>query len=490
MSTLPILFEPSGVENASALRVFFVFEDRKEHPQLKDDLALEAARTRFGAEIGQSVWMQQGVGQFIAAIGAGRSTTPGTLRRAAFHAIQTARQLRVQEIVFTLDEAQHTPAQAANAIEGAILSGYRFDAYQKEKSEEEQASSLQRLIFEAPQTLKPALERGQTLADAVVFARNLANEGPNICTPRWLAEQAKICAQTAGLSVEVFDEDQLRSRGFNLHLAVGKGSEEPPRLLHAVYTPQGNVERTIALVGKGVTFDSGGYSVKPSDSLVDMHIDMGGGAAVIGAMQAIGALKPPHVEVHFIVPTAENLISGNAYKVNDILRGLNGTTVEIHNTDAEGRLLLADALTYATQQKVDQIIDCATLTGACVVALGEQTAGLFSPDEAFRDALLRAAQRADELLWPLPLVERIEPSLKSRVADVKNIGSRWGGAISAALFLQKFVDDTPWAHIDLAGPAMAESAWEYICAGGTGYGVLLLTQYIEDLSQTASSNEA
>lgn len=487
MSTLPIFFESTGVENASALRVFFVFEDRKEHPQLKDDLALEAARTRFGAEIGQSVWMQQRVGQFVAAVGAGSSDTQGALRRAAFYACESAKQLRVEELIFDLNDTTLTDAQAANLMEGAILSGYSFDGYKKEKTDDEKAATLQRIVFDAPTALKAALDRGQILANAVVYARNLANESPNVCTPRWLTEQGKTTAQNAGLQVEILDEDQLRARGFNLHLAVGKGSEEPPRLFHAIYRPEGNITHKIALVGKGVTFDSGGYSIKPASSMVDMHIDMGGGAAVLGAMKAIGAIKPQNVEVHFIVPTAENLVSGNAYKINDIIRGLNGTTVEIHNTDAEGRLLLADALTYATQQKVDRIIDCATLTGACVVALGEQTAGLFSPDDAFRQDLLQAAETADELLWPLPLVDRIAPSLKSRVADVKNIGSRWGGAISAALFLQKFVDDTPWAHIDLAGPAMAESAWEYICAGGTGYGVLLLTQYIENLSETPAT---
>lgn len=481
MSTLPILFEESGVENASTLRVFLIFEDHREHPKLKGDLALEAARTGFTAAFGKSIWLQDGLGQFHGAVGAGKSDTFGGLRRAAFHAIEKARALRVDEIVFELDESIR-PEQAVNLVEGALLSSYSFDTHKKEKTLEEKTAELKRIVILAPDALQGALERGKVLGEAVVFARNLSNEGPSVCTPRWLVEQARERAEAAGMKVTVYDEDELRSRGFNLHLAVARGSEEPARLLHATYTPKGEIKRTIALVGKGITFDSGGYSIKPADSMTDMHIDMGGGAAVIGAMAAIGELKPEHVQVHFIVPAAENLISGNAYKVNEIIRGLSGKTVEIHNTDAEGRLLLADALTYATQQKVDEIIDCATLTGAAVVGLGEQTAGVFSPDNDFRNALVNAANTADELLWPMPLVERIEPSLKSRVADLKNIGGRWGGAISAALFLKHFVGETRWAHIDLAGPAMADSAWEYINAGGTGYGVLLLTQYIESQS--------
>lgn len=482
MATLPLTFDASSNENTSTFRAFFIFEEQEEHPQLKGDLALEAARTGFAAEFGQVLALQEKVGHYTGAVGAGKADTPGGLRRAAFHALTKAKQLNVDELVLVLDD-NATDLQAQNLAEGALLSSYRFDRYKAQKKLDDKTAEVKSIRIEAPDALRPALERGQLLAEAVVFARDLANEGPNVCTPRWLVEEAKKVAEAAGMRVEIFDEDQLRNRGHNLHLAVGKGSDEPPRLFHATYTPKGEIKQRIALVGKGVTFDSGGYSIKPASSMTNMHIDMGGGAAVLGAMHAVGALAPAHVEIHFIVPAAENLVSGNAYKVNDILRGLNGKTVEIHNTDAEGRLLLADALTYATQQKVDRIIDCATLTGAAVVGLGEETAGVFSPQDDFRNDLVQAADHAAELLWPMPLVDRIAPSLKSRVADVKNIGGRWGGAISAALFLKNFVDDTPWAHIDLAGPAMADSAWEYICAGGTGYGVLLLTEYIKTLSR-------
>ena len=259
---------------------------------------------------------------------------------------------------------------------------------------------------------------------------------------------------------------------------MGRGSDEPSRLIHLTYRGEGPIERRIALVGKGVTFDSGGYSLKPGDSIVGMHLDMGGAAAVLGTAEAIGRLRPKGIEVHFIVPSVENMVSGNAYRLNEVFTSYDGQTVEILNTDAEGRLILADALAYARSFEPDVIIDLATLTGACVVALGLETAGLFSNTNAFADELLAAADGADEALWRLPLAERLEEALKSDVADLKNVGPRWGGAISAALFLKRFVGTTKWAHIDLAGPAMAEREWEYINKGGTGFGVALLTEYL------------
>lgn len=478
MSAIQLLFSESSATNASSLRLFPLWEGTENHPQLSGDLALEAARTRFEGKIGESIWQQVGVGQFAGAVGAGKAETIGALRRTAFHAVTAAKQLRVQELVLSLGEDVR-PDQATALVEGVVLSIYSFDTYKKAKTDEERTGELERVVILAPAALQDALKRGEALGRAVTFARDLANEEPGLCTPAWLAEQGRTRAESLGLSVHVMDEDELLEKGFGLHLAVARGSDEPARLLHAIYKPEGDVKRTVALVGKGVTFDSGGYSIKPASSMLDMHLDMGGAAAVLGAMDAIGQLRPAGIEVHFIVPMAENMVSGSAYKINEVVKGYNGTTVEIHNTDAEGRLLLADALAYAVEQKVDQVVNLATLTGACVVALGTETAGLFSTSEALRGELLAAAKSSDELLWPLPLVERMESQIPSRIADLKNVGARWGGAISAALFLKRFVGETPWAHIDLAGPAMAEAPWEYICAGGTGYGVLLLMQYVE-----------
>lgn len=485
MSVCPIMTRENKSADVATLRVFFVFQDAIHHPRLTDALAVAAKRSQFKGNVEQSCWLSTQENECIAAIGAGPSQKPGQCRRAGFYAIQKARDLQIEELIVELDESL-SPQHVQELVQGLILSTYDFDRYKKKKSPDETPGELQRMIIHAPDTLKAAVTKGQMLSQAVVFARDLANEGPNICTPRWLAQQAYDRAMSIGLQAKVLDEDILRAKGFNLHLAVAKGSDEPARLFHAIYEPSGPVHKTIALVGKGVTFDAGGYSMKPPASLVDMHIDMGGGAAVIGAMDAIAQLKPQHVAVHFIVPMAENLVSGTAYKVNDILTGLSGKSVEILNTDAEGRLLLADALTYAQEQSVDTIIDCATLTGAAVVALGPYTAGLFSNDDALRQAVLDAATAADESMWPLPLFDRLDAQLNSRRADIKNVGSRWGGAITAALFLQHFVDKTPWAHIDLAGPAMVENGWEYIPTGGTGYGVLLLTEYVENLARTAA----
>jgi leucyl aminopeptidase len=279
-------------------------------------------------------------------------------------------------------------------------------------------------------------------------------------------------------------EAELEREGFGLLLAVGRGSDEPSRLIHLIYRGAGPITRRLALVGKGVTFDSGGYSLKPREAITGMHLDMGGAAAVLGAADAIGRLKPAGVEVHFVVPSVENMVNGKAYKLNEVFKGYGGQTVEILNTDAEGRLILADAISYIAGFKPDEIIDLATLTGACVVALGLETAGLFASDDEVAQRLLAAAARADESIWRMPLTERIEDQLKSDVADMKNIGSRWGGAISAALFLKRFVTPgTPWMHLDIAGPAMAEAEWEYINRGGTGFGVATLVEYVEGLSR-------
>lgn len=466
---------------AATATVIPVFRDVEHNGALHGDLALEAARAQFQGDIGDRVFVASGPGTYNVAIGAGPSTAPSGLRRFAFHAVDTARTLRSETLVLQLD-ASVSADNARACVEGALLSCYHFDHYKKPKNTEQQAPTLRDIYVVADDALRPALEQGQILANAVNFARDLANEHPGRCTPAWLALEGKARADLLGLDVTVFDEDQLEEKGFGLHLAVARGSDEPARLLHAIYRPEGAIQKKVALVGKGVTFDSGGYSIKPASSMLDMHLDMGGAAAVLGAMDAIGRLKPAGIEVHFIVPMAENMVSGGAYKINEIVRGYNGTTVEIHNTDAEGRLLLADALAYAVEQGVDEVIDLATLTGACVVALGAETAGVFASKDALRDGIVRAAGAIDELVWPLPLVDRMESQLSSRIADLKNIGSRWGGAISAAMFLKHFVGETPWAHIDLAGPAMAESPWEYICAGGTGFGVLTLAEYVRQSS--------
>lgn len=484
MSSIALQFSSPPADDRPTLTLAPFTKGSEAHPAMTGDLALEAARQRFEGKIGQGIWLQERVGGFGGLVGVGDADKTGAFRRAGAHAVSFARGLKAERLVLDIREGVDA-RQARELAEGLALTSYRFDTYKKPTTDDERIGELKEIFILAGDHLTAGLQLGVTLADAVCFARDLANEQPGVCTPTWLAGKAQERAQSHGLEVTILDEDALQERGFNMHLAVARGSDEPARLLHAVYRPAGDVTRKVALVGKGVTFDSGGYSIKPAASMLDMHIDMGGAAAVFGAMDVIGATKPEGVEVHFIVPMAENMISGAGYKTNDVLRAYNGVTVEVHNTDAEGRLLLGDALAYAVEQGVDQVVDLATLTGACVVALGTETAGVFSPSRGLRQSLEDAAARADEALWPLPLVDRMAGQLDSRVADMKNVGSRWGGAISAAMFLQKFVGETEWAHIDLAGPAMADSAWEYICAGGTGYGVLLLAAWLGVLPEDA-----
>lgn len=475
MTTISLAYGETPHPELVTLRVSFLslIEDAA---LLAPSLCEEVARVKFNGAVGESAWTMDAPRSLVGVVGVADTSKPGNFRRAAYHALALARSLKAQQLV--IDLPQGTSGEGvAHLAQGLRLTTWRFDLHKK-KAEENADAELTRVVVVGEASKASAFERGVSLADSVGFARDLVNEHPGLCTPDWLATQAKTRAEALGLEVQVLDEDELQARGFNLHLAVARGSDEPARLLHAIYRPAGAVTKRVALVGKGVTFDSGGYSIKPSASMVDMHMDMGGAAAVIGAMDAVGRHKPEGVEVHFIAPMAENLISGSAYKINEVIRAYNGTTVEIIDTDAEGRLLLADALAYAVEQGVDEVIDLATLTGACVVALGMETAGVFSPSTELRDGLCAAAESAEELVWPLPLVERMGDKLKSRVADLKNLGPRWGGAISAAMFLQHFVGETKWAHLDVAGPAMADAAWEYIPAGGTGFGVLTLAHYL------------
>ena len=432
-------------------------------------LVAEASRVSFDGELSDSVVAHAG-GTWYALIGAGPSPKPTDYRRVGATAVTLARRFKAATGALVGAKSE---ARARFSAEGAHLTGYAFDKYQA--APKNKAPRLESFMVVAG--YEAAVRAGVDSAEAVCVARDLANEHPGACTPNFLAERAEAIAGTYGFDCKIRGEEELAAENFNLILAVGRGSDEPSRLIHLTYRPKGEVKRTICLVGKGVTYDSGGYSIKPSPHQVNMHLDMGGSAAVLGAAEAVGRAQPPGVVVHFIVPTVENLVSGNAYKLNEIVTGYAGVSVEVLNTDAEGRLILADALAYAISLNPDEVVDLATLTGACVIALGNETAGVWSNDDELADRLLGAAEGADESMWRMPLTERITDQLKSDFADTKNIGSRWGGAISAALFLRKFIGDTPWAHIDIAGPGMTEQPWEYINKGGTGFGVLALLEY-------------
>ncbi len=363
---------------------------------------------------------------------------------------------------------------------GATLGAYRYDTYMTQDVEPLTCESVT-LVTSGPVDGSAAiLTLAQATGDGVILARELVNGPPQEVTPVRLAEVASELAAQFGFEVEILDKAAIMAAGMNLLMAVGVGSDEEPRFIRITYRPMGATADTpqIALVGKGITFDAGGYNLKPTGSIEDMKIDMAGAAAVLGTMRAITAVSPPYV-VHGIVPAAENLISGRAYKDGDIVRSLNGKTVEIMNTDAEGRLVLADALCYAERLGVDRIVDLATLTGACMIALGPHTAGLFSNDDAFSGKVKAAGESAGESLWPMPLDKKLRPMLKSPTADMKNLGQRWGGAITAALFLREFVVDVTWAHLDIAGPASADKPEGHIAKGGTGFGVATLLELLK-----------
>jgi leucyl aminopeptidase len=298
-------------------------------------------------------------------------------------------------------------------------------------------------------------------------------------TPVRMAEEARQLAKQHGLAVKIYSPAECEKLGMGMFLAVGQGSDVEVRLIHLTYTPKKRKpKRRIALIGKGVTFDSGGYSLKPTASMEDMKTDMSGAAAVISAIAALGDLDCPY-EVHAIAACAENLVSGRAYKLGDVLRAMDGTTVEINNTDAEGRLTLGDAITFARQKvKPDEILDFATLTGACIVALGPTTAGVMSDHEGMVESWMSAARAAGEDMWRLPLNPRLKDQLKSGIADMRNTGERAGGAITAGLFLKHFARETPWIHVDLAGPSSTPRETGAWSRGGTGFAVATMLEYL------------
>jgi leucyl aminopeptidase len=328
--------------------------------------------------------------------------------------------------------------------------------------------------------VREAVSLGEAVAGAVTWARDMVNLGPAECTPSILADTAAAAARKAGLQVTVLGPKQIAALKMGMFLGVTRGSSEPPRLVTLSWIPKGAAakRRPVVLVGKAITFDSGGLSLKPSDSMITMNTDMAGSAAVVGAMQVIAGLAPAF-PVHAVFGACENMPGGRAYKPSDVLTAFDGQTVEITNTDAEGRLVLGDVLAWAARTwKPAALIDVATLTGACMVALGLTTAGVMGPDGPVVDGVLAAARRAGEEAWRLPLSDSLKANLKSDRADMKNAGDRMGGAMSAALFLQKFVKETPWAHVDIAGPSHSPKEHGYVPKGGTGYAVRTLVEFV------------
>ncbi|AUX21820.1 aminopeptidase A [Sorangium cellulosum] len=369
------------------------------------------------------------------------------------------------------------------AAEGLVLGAYRFTRYLTGDRVPKFGLARGAVVIEgkASKAARDAVSLGQQVGEAICLARDLINEPPNEVYPESLARVAAGVGKQHGLKVTVLDRAALLKRGMKLIMAVGQGSAREPRLVHMVYSPTGKAKGKLAFVGKGLTFDSGGLCIKPAQGMEEMKGDMGGAANVIALMAAVAALKP-NVEVHGIIGAAENMPDGAAYRPGDIFGSFDGRTVEIINTDAEGRLVLADCLAYARALKPDLIVDNATLTGACVVALGPTVSGFFTNREELAERMRSAAKAAGESMWQLPLVDELREGLKSDWADIKHTADRWGGTITAALFLREFVGDVPWIHVDIAGPSTASKPYGVFSKGGTGHGVLTYLRLIEGFS--------
>jgi len=413
------------------------------------------------------------------------SDLPERLRRYSAVAIRRARELRTARVALATSVGEGTdgtPDEAVRAVaEGAGLGAYSFTRYRKAEDGAEVAEVIVIARRGDRERLGRAMQDADVAVRATCRARDLVNEPSNVLTPTALAAIAKDVAESGGLEYRVIDREEARAMGMGLFSAVAQGSAEPPKFIVLEHRPNGAC-RTVALVGKGITFDSGGLSIKTASGMKTMKGDMAGAATVVAAM---GALRDLGVSVRVvgIAAATENMISGGAMRPGDIVRSLGGLTVEITNTDAEGRLVLADGLAYAVRAGADEVIDVATLTGACVVALGDWTAGVMGNNQPLIDRLLAAAVSTGEQLWQLPLYEEFLDAMRGDISDLKNSSGREGGAERAAAFLGEFVGSTPWAHVDIAGPAFAETAppAPYLPSGGTGFGVRTLLRYLTSL---------
>jgi leucyl aminopeptidase len=413
-------------------------------------------------------------------VGAGQRSefTTERLRRCATAAAAAGRQRRTKTLAWS-PRGDLPPVPAVQAsVEGLGLAAFSSDRY---KSRDRQPPPLERIVIVVPHAqdrgrIDAAIERGSILAESTNIARELCNEPPNLFTPAIFADRAAGIAREAGLGVEVLDEQAIAELGMGLLLGVGQGSAAPPRVIVLRHSPAGAPESPVlGLVGKGITFDTGGISIKPAENMDRMKDDMAGGAAVLCAMRAIALLGAP-IKVVGVIPTAENMPGGRAMRPADVLTSASGVTVEVVNTDAEGRLILGDGLWYARQLGATHLVDVATLTGACVVALGKVASAIFGQPQSWVDTIRRTGDRAGDRLWPMPLYDEYAEQLKSEIADMINSGGRYAGACTAATFLKEFSGGLPWAHLDIAGTAWAEEARPWQPKGATAPAVRTLAE--------------
>jgi leucyl aminopeptidase len=414
----------------------------------------------------------------FAAIGLGPAPafTVDCARRTATAIGLVARQRKIARIAFVAHGRCDVPEILQAIAEGLTVAEFDGGQYKTMNYEPFALRSLTIAVAQGSETATRAVERGRILGESTNVARGLANEPGNRLRPAAFAERLAGIAGEAGLSVDVLDEEALKKLGMGMLLAVGQGSHEPPRLVAIRYEPPGAADRPVlGLVGKGITFDTGGISIKPAENMERMKDDMAGGAAVVAAMSAISQLKAP-IRVVGVIPIAENMPGGEALRPGDVLTSASGKTVEVLNTDAEGRLILGDALWYAQRMGATHLVDIATLTGAITVALGKFTSGLFGTPPEWVEHVRSIAERAGDRCWTMPLYDEYRDQLKSEIADMVNTGGRPGGAITAALFLREFTGGLPWAHMDIAGTAWVEDARPYIPKGPAGIGIRTLAE--------------
>ncbi|MEA5480522.1 leucyl aminopeptidase [Pseudanabaena galeata UHCC 0370] len=447
------------------------------------DLITESEFTgESGATVSGRVGIDYAIRKVILiGLGDPAKATADVWRKAAASAVKWANKEKVKKLALSFPVYNQDVSLTAKAIaEGALLAAHQDKRF-KSKNANPQFLDQVEVLETDPELANPAIAKAQQIVDGVILARELVSAPANIVTPITLAETAVAIANESDyFTVKILEQADCEALNMGAFLGVARASDIPPKFIHLTYS-NGTPTRKLAIVGKGLTFDSGGLNLKTGvgSSIELMKTDMGGSAAALGAAKAIAKLQPTDIEVHFIVASCENMVNGSAMRPGDILTASNGKTIEVNNTDAEGRLTLADALVYADKLGVDAIVDLATLTGACVVALGEDIAGMWSIDDAFAEAIAKAAKDAGEKFWRMPLEDPYFDQLKSVVADFKNTGSRAGGAITGALFLKQFVEKTKvWAHLDVAGPVWTERESGYNNAGGTGFAVRTLVNLI------------
>ncbi len=438
--------------------------------------------TEFEGKSGSSAVTRVGGGSpirkiILVGLGKTEDLTLDTVRLGAATIARLAKQAKVKTLGISLSVVNDDPASTVSAIaQGIILPLHQDNRFKSEP--EENGLKLETVEILGCGEQPEAINQAEILCSGVILARELVAAPANSVTPVTFAETAQTMANDYGLDIEILEQEDCEKLGMGAFLGVAKASDLPPKFIHLTYKPSETPKKKLAIVGKSLTFDSGGLNLKGSGSGIEtMKMDMGGGAATLGAAKVIGQLKPD-VEVHFICAATENMISGRAMHPGDILTASNGKTIEVNNTDAEGRLTLADALVFAEKLEVDAIIDLATLTGACIVALGDNISGLWSTDETLATQIKEASAIAGEKFWEMPLEEKYFEGLKSPIADMKNTGPRAGGSITAALFLKQFIKETSWAHLDVAGPVWLDKENGVNNAGATGFPVRTLVHWV------------